>query len=259
MTATVLSPNTRTISRSGEFKRIWSVVRLHFVNPFSSVILPWMILTFIFAVNYIIWAVIYNATDGASRQGVSDGMQWSGSTTFIFVYMLVVAVQSVNLTFPFALGYSVTRRDFYLGTSLSFLIYAAMYGAGLTILSLVEDATDGWGLGGRMFTVVYFSDGPWFERLWVFVATFAFFLFIGAASAAVYVRWKTNGILVFTGILVLFIVAAVAQITLSEQWPAVGQWFVENGATGVVSWLLIPTAVAAVTGFFILRRATPKN
>ena len=46
---------------------------------------------------------------------------------------------------------------------------------------------------------------------------------------------------------------------LHGSWPAVGEWFAAMGPIGVVAWLLVPTALAAVAGYFILRRATPKS
>ena len=57
----------------------------------------------------------------------------------------------------------------------------------------------------------------------------------------------------------LALVGAVALITLTYSWPAVGGWFAAQGVVGGFAWGLIPVAVAAVTGFFILRRATPRN
>ncbi|WP_369960707.1 hypothetical protein [Leifsonia sp. EB34] len=50
-----------------------------------------------------------------------------------------------------------------------------------------------------------------------------------------------------------------ALITLTGSWPAVGAWFVANEPVGVTAWLLIPTALAALAGFAVLRRATPRT
>ena len=33
-----------------------------------------------------------------------------------------------------------------------------MYAVGITLLGVIEQATGGWGLGGRMFSAVYFGD-----------------------------------------------------------------------------------------------------
>jgi hypothetical protein len=259
MTTATLSPALPQASRSAELSRIWNVVRLHFVNTATTIIVPWIVLGSIFAINLMIWAIIYSAAAPEDRAKIADGTQWSGSIFYIFVYMLVVAVQAISTTFPFALGFSVTRRDYYLGTSLSFLLLSGGYAIALTALSLLEDATNGWGLHGRMFTAVYFGGDAWYERLFVFFVGLAFFFFVGSIFAAVWVRWKQYGLLGLTIALALLLVGAVALISFTNNWPAVGAWFVANGPVGVVAWMLVPTALSAVAGFFLLRRATPKN
>ena len=242
-----------------EFQRVGRIVRLHFANPWTTIGLPWIILGSIFLVNLAIWWIIFaSVTSASDRADVSDGLQYSGASFYIFVYMLVVAVQAISITFPFALGYGVTRRDYYLGTALNFVILSAIYSAGLTVLSIVEELTNGWGMGGRMFTAVYFGDG-WAQRLYLFFVGFLFFFFIGALFAAVFVRWKSNGLVaLFIGLGVL-VVGLVALATFTQGWGAVGAFFAQAGLVGSVSWSLVITALAAVAGFLVLRRATPRG
>jgi hypothetical protein len=219
-----------------------------------------MIMAIIFAVNYTIWWIIARSvTSPSDLADAQEGFSYSGASFYIFVYMMVVAVQAINLTFAFAQGYSVTRRDFYLGTSLAFISLAAMYAAGLTLLSYLEEATGGWGLGGRMFTSIYYGNGEWYVRFLLYLAIFLFFFFVGAATAAVYVRWRTNGMLTFFAVLTLLLVGSAALVTLTENWGVVGEWFVANGANGVIAWTLVPTVLSAVAGYLVLRRATPRN
>jgi hypothetical protein len=259
MTTATLA-DTATHARPAPPNRILAIVRLHFVNPATTITVPWLILGFIFVVNLAIWAIIFSSvSDQQDRADAQEGLNWSGASFYIFVYMTIVAIQAINLTFPFAQGYSVTRRDFYLGTSIAFVLLSAMYAAGLTVLSLIEDATDGWGLGGHMFTSVYFGVGEWYVRFGLFFTIFVFFFFLGAVFAAVYVRWRANGMIALWAAITLAIVALVALVTFTDSWPAVGTWFVETGVNGVILWTLLPTAIAAVTGYFVLRRATPRN
>ena len=259
MTAATLaeaSPHTRPSSGS----RVHAVFRLHFVNPGTTIVIPWAILAFIFIVNVAIWALIFAAATSASdRADAQEGTSWSGAATFLFAYMSVVAVQAVNTTFPFAQGYGVTRRDFYLGSSLVFVALSAMYAVGLTVLAEFETATDGWGFGAHMFTAVYYGDGPWFVRLGLFFALFLFFFFVGAMIATIYQRWRVNGMLIFFGTLTVLLLGAAALLTFGKSWPAFGGWFAANGATGTIAWSLVPTALSAVLGYAVLRRATPKN
>jgi hypothetical protein len=243
----------------GEFQRILNVTRLHLTNKFPMMVMPLLILGFIFLVNYLIWWLIASVTDEEGAANAAQGMQFSGASTFIFVYMLVVAVQAVNLTFPFALGYSVTRRDFYLGSSLMFILLSVYYAAIMAIMAVIERATGGWGFGGGMFDVVYFGAENPLQQFVLFLLVFLFFFFIGAATASVYVRWRANGMYVFWASLTILVIGLVALTTFTQSWPSVGEWFVANGAMGVALWSLIPTALCAITGFVLLRKATPKN
>ncbi|MFF1633684.1 hypothetical protein [Leifsonia sp. NPDC058248] len=247
----------RTTPASGQ--RIWRVVRLNMVNKWSTIWLPIMIMGFIWVVNYLIWWIIWVAAGPKDRADALQNTQWSGGAFYIFVYMLVVGITVISLTFPFALGYSVTRRDFYLGSALTFGMLAAGYSLGFTVLSLIEEATGGWGLGGHLFTSIYFGGGGVWSRLFIVFAAMLFFFFVGSTSATIFMRWRVNGLLLAGAILVLLLVGAVALITLTGSWAAVGTWFATMGPTGVVAWLLVPTALGAVAGFFILRKATPKS
>jgi hypothetical protein len=238
---------------------ILRVVRLHFVNKWTTIGLPWLIMAFIFVVNLAIWLIIAGSTSGKDRSDALTGTQYGGAAFYIFVYMLVVAIQAVNITFPFALGYGVTRRDFSLGTALTFVILSVLYGVGLTILSFVEQATHGWGVGGHMFTAVYFGSGPWYERLFVFTVGMLFVFFIGSVAATVFVRWKANGLVALAAIIIVIAVIAVGIITLSQSWPAVGHALASAGSVGIVAWLLVPTIIAGFAGYAVLSRATPRG
>lgn len=259
-TTTLIASSTALGTAPGALRRILNVARLHLVNKMTTIYVPWLIMAFIFLVNYTIWWLLAANLDPADMADARDGIQFSGASAYIFVYMLVVAVQAINLTFPFAQGYSVTRRDFYLGSVLTFVGLSIVYSIVMTILGVIERATNGWGLGGSMFATIYFGGGDnLLETFYITLAIFLFFFFIGAATATVYVRWKANGMLMFFACLVLVLLGLVVLVTFTESWPAVGHWFVTAGVIGVATWSLVPTALAAVIGFLILRRATPRN
>lgn len=252
--STVTDTTFRPASAVG---RVFNVVRLHLANPWTAIILPWIILGIIFVANLAIWAIIYYSVDAVDRADVSEGLQYSGAATYIFVYMMVVAITAMSITFPFALGYGVTRRDFYLGSAVTFILLSVMYTAGLTILSIIEEATGGWGFGGRMFTAVYFGEDT-LQRIFIFFVAFLFFFFFGAAIATVWVRWKATGVTAFFVVVTAIIIAAAAVLTFTGNWQLVGNFFVGAGLVGSFAWSLVITVISAVTGFFILRRATPR-
>lgn len=238
-------------------RRVWNVVRLQFTNRWNMFALPWIVLGAIFLLDIGIWVVI-NASAGKdlSASGSNYG---AGATWYIYFYMLVVAIQALNLTFPFALGYSVTRRDYYLGTCLAFVIQSAMFTVGIVLLSYIEQWTNGWGWRIHLFHISYFGNGTLWERLLMVFALFLFAFFLGTLFGTFYVRWKVSGAILLGGAIALLIFAAVALISFSHSWLHVWNWFATTGTAGVLAWSLIPTVVAAAVGYLVLRRATPRD
>lgn len=258
-TPTTSGPVPASAGNPHPMNRIWNAARLNFINKWTVYWIPLMILGFIWLINMAIWWIIDANVSGSDRQDAFQGTQWSGASFYVFVYLLVIGVQSMNMTFAYALGLSLTRREFYLGSSLAFGVLSVAYGGVLTLLSYVEEWTNGWGFGGHMFTSVYFGAGPVWQRLFVFTAAMLFFAFIGAVSGSIFMRWRTNGLLIAGAITMLLVLGAIALVTFTQSWPLVGEWFVASGPHGVVAWTLIPTAIAAIAGYFILSRATPKG
>lgn len=254
MTA-ITAPEFRPVGPRG---RIVNVMKLNLANPWTTLGLPSIVLGIIFFFSLALWWAIFSVIPESARDNTQQGLQWSGAATWIFVYMMVIAIQSVNLTFPFALGYGVTRRDFWLGSSLTFIVLAAIYTTGMTILSIVEESTNGWGFGGRMFTAVFFGENA-AQRAFVYFVSFLLFFFFGAAIATVYVRWKATGVSFFFVALGALLVGSVIVLTLTDNWQIVGNFFAGAGLIGTYAWSLVITAISFVVGYLILRKATPKN
>jgi len=239
--------------------RILTIVRLHLANPYTTIVLPWIILGVILLLNLAIWGLIAIAA-GPGKDAINArvGFSYSGSSFYIGVYMMIVAVQAISITFPFALSYGATRRDYWLGSSVTFVLLSAMYAIGFTILGVIERATDGWGLGGRMFTPIYFGD-EWWQRLLICFFGLLFFFFVGSSLAAVWVRWKVTGMVTFFTALALILLGGITALTLTGSWMGFWAALGAAGPLGITSWLLVPAAIGAVVGYFILRRATPRS
>ena len=258
MTSTTLTEaSAPSPSTPGALRRIVNVARLLFVNKMTMIGMPWMIMGIIFFASLSIWWLISYGLNNGNTSNNRD--VFLGSASFLVVYMLVVAVQAINLTFPFAQGYSVTRRDFYLSSSLAFIGLSVGYAIAVTALGQIERATNGWGLEGRMFDYASLGNLNLAETLYVTFIAFLFFFFLGAAVASMYVRWRMYGLIGFFAGLLLLAIGSIALATLTNSWGLVGNWFVVTGVVGFASWALVPTALAAISGFSILRRATPRN
>lgn len=255
MTAiTTTSALAQTPVRAGTARRIWNVVRLQFANRFGMLVLPWLIFGFIWLVNMVIWIAIF-----ASTHEQLTGTQYSGATFYIYVYFAILAVQAMNLTFRFALGLSATRRDYYLGTVLAFVLQGLLLTAICTVLSYIEDWTNGYGMGAHMFSNVYFGSGPLWQRLFACFGAFLFCFTLGALSGSVFVRWRANGLYTLGAFVVVIAVAFIATVTLTNSWSGVWAWFAQVGPVGFVGWLMIPAAIAGVLGFFVLRKAAARE
>ena len=249
---------TPSITPLPPFTRIWNVLRLHLVNRQTYIGIPWIIIAGAWAVSMAI-ALIINLTAGADAAKATAGMSYSWAVISPLWYMCAVAVLAIAQSFPFALGFGVTRHDFYLGTSLLFVLSSVANAIALSVLVEVEEWTSGWGIGAVMFRALFFEPGAFFANVFLFSVIQLGIFFIGACIATIYMRWRVMGMLVFWLGLVAVILGAIAWISLTFSWPLVGGWLSAQGVVGTFAWLLIPVALAAFFGYFILRRATPKN
>lgn len=233
--------------------RVVSVTRLLFANPFQILILPMIILVGVLLTNIAIWILIKSVANG------SVPAFQTGALAYVIIYSIIVGVQAISRTFPFSLGFGVTRRDFYFGALIAFVILSVLYTIVMTILNLLEIATNGWWLDGHMFTPIFFDAGnvPLQSLLYFLSLLVAFF--VGAGVSTFYVRWRSTGVVCFFAGLTVLLIAAAAIVTYTNNWPAVGTWLLNSGALGIVAWMLVPAAAIAVAGFFNLRRATPKG
>lgn len=238
--------------------RIWRVVRLNLVNTRQVFVVPGIVMGAILLVSAAIWFIIGATTHGESRATALQGTQFSGGSFYIFVFMLILGLQVVTATFPFALGLSATRRDFWLGSALTFLLLAAAYAVAFTLLSLAETATGGWFLHGHLFTSIYFGQNVG-QRLLVVFFGLLFCFFAGAMAGTLFLRWRATGVLFGSAVLAVLVLGALAVVAFTQSWARLGHWFLTTGPLGIAAWLLVPAAVCAVAGYAVLRRSTPRG
>ena len=232
--------------------RALRVTRLTLVNRATVYWVPAICMLGILALNVAIWAIILASVPGGSLEGT-----YTGASFWIFVFLFVVAVQVMTATFPLALAFSTTRRDFVTGTALSNVYLSAVYAVAYGILAALEDATNGWWVGGHVLTSPYWGDGPW-ERLLVVFFGFLFCAFVGNLSGAVFMRWKAIGLYLAGGALLVALGATAALIGWADAWGSVFGAMNAAGPLGVAAWLLVPAAASAVGTWAVLRGATPK-
>ncbi|WP_430867344.1 ABC transporter permease [Demequina aurantiaca] len=238
-------------------RRVRNVVRLHVANPFSTLILPWLITVAIFGLTMAIQLMVVRAAGGVQNLD-ADAFQYTGGISWLAVFMMVVAVQAMNLSFRFALGFSSTRRDFYLGSVVYFAMLSVIYAAGVTALAGIERATDGWGIGSAFFAPGGLASESLGTLFLIYVMVLLLFFFLGAAIATVWVRWKAYGMYVFFFGLAVLVVGGLWLLTATGSWGAVYTYMVGHSVLQVVAWTLPVTILCGVVGYLFLRRATPR-
>ncbi|SDD04115.1 hypothetical protein SAMN05444580_102474 [Rhodococcus tukisamuensis] len=228
--------------------RIGATLRLHTVAWPLLIAWPVGILAGSFLISYVIFSLVQSDQDD----------NFTGSVFAVYGFVLAFYLQAMTQTFPFALGLSVTRREFFTATALMALAQSVVFALALYLLSVVEAATDGWGVRMRMFGLArYFTDSPVLQ----FLALFANLLLVAAialAAGAVYQRWKVTGVLT-AGVTVLGgLSLAAVLVTWARAWPSIGAWFQEvNRAVPMVVLPLALAVLAIGVAWCALRRATP--
>ncbi|MFD1814270.1 ABC transporter permease [Rhodococcus gannanensis] len=228
--------------------RIGGVLRLHTVAWPLLVAWPVGILAVSFAICWTIYFLVQN----------EEGEGFTGAVTALLGFVVAFYLQAMNQSFPFALGLSVTRREFYRATVIMALGQSAVFAIALQALSAIEAATGGWGVHMRMFGLArYVTDSRLVELLSLFAILLAT-TGIAMLAGAIYQRWRTTGLLaagvaVFGGLGL-----AAIGITWAGWWPEIGSWFADSPRA--VPMVALPLVIAAVTlagTWGGLRRATP--
>lgn len=241
-----------------EFSRVVRVMRLHLVNRMTYLGIPWIITGFALFVSIVVAFLIAAASSGTDLEAAFRGMTYSWAVASPLWYLAVVGIQSVGTTFPFALGLSITRREFALGTALTFVVISAFNATAWTLLTEVERVTDGFGTGFHHFTAMWFgalaAGGVWLSWFALQLAIFA----IGAGFAAVWLRWRAFGVVAVWAAIVLVGLALISIVVLTGGVGAVTEWFAGITLTGLFAGLLIPALIALAGGWVVLRKATAR-
>lgn len=228
--------------------RALKVARMQLINKQTFVWVPLLVIGAAFVISWLIFAILRLPSDASAFNGAAQAPLW---------YFAVIGVQSLTLTFPFAQALSVTRRTFFLGTTLVALASGVVIATLYVLLAPVEQATNGWGVRSNMFNVVWVTDGPWYHAWVFFLALTMVFFQSGFWAATIYKRW---GATVLTTVLIglgLVLVGLLALVAWQDWWAHLGSWFVAQTPLSLGGWMFAFAAVLATSAFLALRRAIP--
>jgi hypothetical protein len=230
--------------------RVVAAARLHLVHSLVALGVPWLVVGISFAVNWLIWHF-------ADLQH-QPGANFTGGVISLYITVAIVFVQSVTQLLPFAMGVSLSRRSFYLGTALVGLLQTLGYGIVLALLTAIEGATDGWGVGLTFWAPAGMDVDNFLLQVVVSGAPMLAFIACGIGIGVVYKRWGNAGTwgLIIAALLVLGGMSVL--ITALGTWVQVGQWFADRSiVTLAVSLPVALAVVLAGLSWAGLRRTVP--
>ncbi|NHU84213.1 hypothetical protein GWK18_01110 [Kocuria sp. JC486] len=179
--------------------------------------------------------------------GMVTGLPLPGETRTIFSglgmlisvligFFISSSALAVNRTFATFLAFGGTRRDFWTGTSLGFLVTAMITAVGATILLTVERLTDGWFIGLPVFDSHLLGDGKYLITFLAVLAYSLAALFTGAAFGTIFRAFGATAV-TFS---IIAAVLVIAGVTAGLVWQ---REFVLEAAANLGQW--VPTILAA--------------
>lgn len=224
--------------------RAVAVARVHAVDV-SQAVWPWAILASSFVVNIALWVALRN---------VEGFQKTTGGLLSLYITAVFVAAIAVSRQLPFMLGLGITRAAFLSGSLLYAAMCAAVTGVALTVLNLVERATDGFGLDGKFFRVPWLTDVPTYQLLAVYAVPMLLCIAVGAFLSGLHARFGSTGMLVSSLVAMVVVTAASLVVTAARAWGGIGTWIVELTPMTLTGWLFVATVVTLGATYLVARR-----
>ncbi|QGQ99603.1 hypothetical protein EHS13_34445 [Paenibacillus psychroresistens] len=222
---------------------IINVWKMHLRDKKSWFMMPWMIMMSSFLVNLVI-------------SFFTEDLYTGGLASF-YIFVFVAGIITVTQTFPFAIGFSVRRIDFLLGTGLTVTLASIVNAVGLVLLAVAEHSWfNSWGTELHFFHIQYWSDGAVWEQLWISFMTLLQFFFLGFVTACIHRRFGRTGMYVFyIGFSVLFTILSFL-CTSNNWWKPIFNWLGDQTAFDYSLWMIPLLACYGIIAYLLLRRAT---
>lgn len=231
--------------------RILQTARIQLANARMVIGLPLFILVCVLAANVLIFAAV-PSSESPTDENIT------GALMSIYIATMVVHVQTMSQMFPFALGMSVTRRDFVGAAGVVVVGQALLYGIAIWVMALIERVTDGWGLRVAMFDLPFLQASNPAMQILMYAGPFLLLSFAGLWAGIVYHRWGALGVWTMTLTFGALVVGFVALASWRQWWPAVGTFVADTPPPALlVGYPALIGAVFAGVTYLTSRRASP--
>lgn len=226
------------------------------VYSLSSVLLaPLSILAMMVIISVAIMLIIGIRTglplDPQASMGMANNM---GSVLSIPGFLVTLGAMTVNRQFATAMAFGSTRKSFWLGSSLGFLVISLVTGVGSVLLLWLEKATDHWFIGARAMDVFVLGSGDPWQTFLTITATSLCSLFLGAGFGTLFRAWGPRAVIVASVALGVVLCGGLALTVW--QWEAWGPALMRLGAWLITIATTVLGLVAAAGSFIAVRRST---
>lgn len=215
-------------------KYVQRSLKLYLANRSNVLGVPTMILGLVVLITILISVAIGVAIGfPITEHNNGEPIYNMGALFSIPGFLISLGVIAVNRNFAMALAFGATRRDFWLGTSIGFVVTSVVTGLGALLLMTVEKLTNGYWIGAVAFNMPLLGDGNYLTCFVVIFATSLASLFIGAAFGTIY---RAYGATATTATAIASAVALFGLIILATwQRATILPWFIEHGAWSIAA------------------------
>ncbi|MFJ5623199.1 hypothetical protein ACIQD3_10765 [Peribacillus loiseleuriae] len=224
--------------------RITGVLKLHSRDKWSWIYIPAIVLFSSFVVNLIVSFLFMNQED-----------MYTGGLTSIVIYLFVAGIIVVGKTFPFAIGMSIRRIDYFIGSAIIGMISSAFFTSLIFLFAQLEKQTNGWGTRLHFFHFPYVNDGTLLEQFILYMILFLNMFFLGFLIASYSRRFGRKGM--FIGAMAFLLIGSIAVFLVHhfEAWGSIFSWFASQTAVQIAYWLVPFTLLYLLGSYRMLRRA----
>ncbi|MBS4224093.1 hypothetical protein [Lederbergia citrea] len=224
--------------------RVSGVIKLHYRDKWSWMYIPALILFSSFAVNLIISFLIPNQD------------MYTGGVSSVFIFIFVAGILVVAQTFPFAIGISIRRTDYFIGSAAVGTIASILFGSLIFLMALLEEQSNGWGTKLHFFHFPYLNDGTSLEQLSIYIILFLYMFSLGFLISSFARRFGKKGMFILSMVFLLVGSIAVFLLHQYEAWWIISSWFASQTAVQLAYWLIPFVLINLLASYLFLRRAT---
>lgn len=173
-------------------KNSWKSLRLYATSPSYVFGIPALIMGLMVAFS-IVLLLIFGIVLGLPLppEGATQMRYNMGAIFAVPGFMVSLGVMAVTRNFAMALAFGSTRRDFWWGTSIGFVLTSLVTGLCAVVLLGIERVTGGYGLGAWAFNVYFLGEGDYVLTFSVLFVISLLSLFLGAFFGTTYRAFGT--------------------------------------------------------------------